>query len=300
MSVFGSGKNISSVMNKRHFISPKLKDKLFEIFAICCTSFGLLTLLVLLIDIVIKGIGRINWSFFVNLPSRHPDQSGIYTALAGMVSLLIITLIIALPIGILSGIYLQEYGKRNRFAKFIEINISNLAGVPSVIYGILGLQIFVRWAGLGNSILAGALTLALLIMPVIIVSTREAIKAVPDSLREAAFGLGATKWQTIRGVVLPASFGGILTGIILSVSRAIGETAPLIVVGALAYVPFIPEGPMDQYTSLPIQIFNWTSRPQQGFITNAAAGIIVLLLFTFILNGAAIYLRNKWYKKTAA
>jgi len=194
---------------------------------------------------------------------------------------------------------LQEYGKRNKLAKFIEINISNLAGVPSVIYGILGLQLFVRTAGFGNSILSGALTLALLIMPVIIVSTREAIKAVPDSLREAAFGLGATKWQTIRRIIIPASFGGILTGIILSISRAIGETAPLIVVGALAYVPFIPEGPMDQYTSLPIQIFNWTSRPQQGFITNAAAGIIVLLLFTFILNGAAIYLRNRWYKKTA-
>ena len=286
-------------MSRKHFISPKLQDTLFRIFAIACTTLGLLTLLILLVDITIKGIHRINWSFFTNLPSRHPEEAGIYTALAGMVSLLLFTLIIALPIGILSGIYLQEYGKRNRLAKFIEINISNLAGVPSVIYGILGLELFVRTAGFGNSILSGALTLALLIMPVIIVSTREAIKAVPNSLREAAFGLGATKWQTTRRVVLPTAFGGILTGIILSISRALGETAPLIVVGALAYVPFIPEGPMDQYTSLPIQIFNWTSRPQQGFITNAAAGIIVLLLFTFILNGAAIYLRNKWYKKTA-
>ena len=151
---------------------------------------------------------------------------------------------------------------------------------------------------LGNSILAGSLTLALLIMPIIIVSTREAIKAVPDSLRHAAYGLGATKWQTIRRVVLPSSFGGIMTGIILSTSRAIGETAPLIVVGALAYVPFLPENAMDQYTSLPIQIYNWTSRPQKGFIENAAAGIIVLLIFTFILNGIAIYLRNVWYKKT--
>lgn len=287
-------------MNNKRLLNPGIQDRLFKIFAVCCTSLGLLTLVILLADIFIKGIKRINWSFFVNLPSRHADQSGIYTALAGMVSLLIITLIIALPIGILSGIYLQEYGKRNRFAKLIEINISNLAGVPSVIYGILGLQLFVRTAGLGNSILAGALTLALLIMPIIIVSTREAIKAVPDSLREASFGLGATKWQTIQRVVLPASFGGILTGIILSTSRAIGETAPLIVVGALAYVPFIPEGPMDQYTSLPIQIFNWTSRPQQGFVVNAAAGIIILLLFTFILNGTAIYLRNRWYKKIAA
>jgi len=285
-------------MTKKPVFSVRMKDKLFQIFAIACTSFALLTLAVLLIDITIKGAARLNWSFFANLPSRHPEESGIYTALAGMVSLLIFTLIIALPIGIMAGIYLQEYGKKNRLAKFIEINISNLAGVPSVIYGILGLQVFVRMMGLGNSILAGSLTLSLLIMPIIIVSTREAIKAVPDSLRQASLGLGATKWQTIRRVVLPASFGGIMTGIILSTSRAIGETAPLIVVGALAYVPFIPDGPMDQYTSLPIQIFNWTSRPQQGFVMNAAAGIIVLLLFTFILNEIAIYLRNKWYKKT--
>lgn len=285
-------------MSKGSLMSPKTKDGIFKVFAILCTGFGLLTLVVLLSVIVYQGVARINWSFFTNLPSRHPEESGIYTALAGMVSLLIFTLAIALPIGILSGIYLEEYGKRNRFAKIIEINISNLAGVPSVIYGILGLQVFVRWSEMGNSILAAAFTLALLIMPVIIVSTREAIKAVPDSLREAAYGLGSTKWQTIRRVVIPASFGGILTGVILSVSRAIGETAPLIVVGALAYVPFIPEGPMDQFTSLPIQIFNWTSRPQQGFIVNAAAGIIVLLLFTLILNGIAIYFRNRWQKRT--
>ncbi|WP_118196368.1 phosphate ABC transporter permease PstA [Albibacterium indicum] len=286
-------------MTKQPLVSAKTKDRLFRIYAIACTSFALLMLAVLLIDILIKGVTRLDWSFFMNLPSRHPEQAGIYTALAGMVSLLLFTLIVALPIGILAGIYLQEYGQKNRLAKFIEINISNLAGVPSVIYGILGLQVFVRMANLGNSILAGSLTLSLLIMPIIIVSTREAIKAVPDSLRQAAYGLGATKWQTIRRVVLPASFGGIMTGIILSTSRAIGETAPLIVVGALAYVPFIPEGPLDQYTSLPIQIFNWTTRPQHGFVINAAAGIIVLLLFTFILNGIAIYLRNKWYKKTS-
>lgn len=286
-------------MTKQPLVSAKTKDRLFRIYAIACTSFALLMLAVLLIDILIKGATRLDWSFFTNLPSRHPGQAGIYTALAGMVSLLLFTLIVALPIGILAGIYLQEYGQKNRLAKFIEINISNLAGVPSVIYGILGLQVFVRMANLGNSILAGSLTLSLLIMPIIIVSTREAIKAVPDSLRQAAYGLGATKWQTIRRVVLPASFGGIMTGIILSTSRAIGETAPLIVVGALAYVPFIPEGPLDQYTSLPIQIFNWTTRPQHGFVINAAAGIIVLLLFTFILNGIAIYLRNKWYKKSS-
>jgi len=273
----------------------RIKDQLFKYFAMLCTGLCLLVLALLLI--VSKGIGRINWSFFSNLPSRHFDESGIYTALIGMVSLLFLTVLIAMPIGIMAAIYLQEYGTKNRFARIVEINIANLAGVPSVIYGILGLQIFVRIAGFGNSILAGALTLALLIMPIVIVATREAIKAVPNSLREASFGMGATKWQTTRNVVIPAAWGGILTGVILSVSRAIGETAPLIVVGALVYVPFIPEGPLDQYTTLPIQIFNWTSRPQQGFITNAAAGIIVLLAFTFLLNGIAIWLRNRWNNK---
>ena len=285
-------------MSRKALLSASAKDKIFNVFAMLCTFFALLVLVVLFADILIKGLGRINWSFLMNFPSRHPEQSGIYTALAGMFTLLFFTILIALPIGIMSAIYLQEYGAKNRLAKIVEINISNLAGVPSVIYGILGLTLFVRAAGLGNSILAAAFTLALLIMPVIIVATREAIKAVPDSLREASYGMGATRWQTVSRVVLPASFGGILTGIILSVSRAIGETAPLIVVGALAYVPFIPEGPMDQFTSLPIQIYNWTSRPQQGFIVNAAAGIIILLLFTFLLNGIAIYLRNRWHKKT--
>lgn len=275
----------------------KLKDQAFKLFAIACTALGLIALALLLIDIISKGIHRINWEFFTNLPSRFPEKSGIFTALAGMVSLLFFTIIIALPIGVFAGVYLEEYGKKSRLANFIEINISNLAGVPSVIYGILGLQIFVRFCKLGNSILAGALTLSLLIMPIIIVATREAIKAVPNSLREASLGMGATKWQTIRRVILPSSLGGIITGIILAISRAIGETAPIIVVGALVYVPFVPEGPLDQYTVLPIQVFNWISRPQEGFITNAAAGIIVLLGFTFILNGFAIYLRNKWYKK---
>lgn len=277
--------------------AAKIKDKVFKIVALAFTVIALLSLVLLIGDILIKGLARVNWSFLVNLPSRHADQAGIFTALAGMVSLLVFTMITAIPIGILSGIYLEEYGKDSWFARFVEVNISNLAGVPSVIYGILGLQLFVRTSGLGNSILAGSLTLALLIMPIIIVSTREAVKAVPDTLRQGALALGATKWQTVYKVVLPASFGGILTGIILSTSRAIGETAPLIVVGALAYVPFIPEGPMDQYTSLPIQIYNWTTRPQAEFVTNAAAGIIVMLAFTFLLNAVAITLRNRWYKK---
>lgn len=275
----------------------KRKDSIFRIVALGATMFALAVLLVLLADIIISGSAALSWNFLKNLPSRFAERSGIRTALAGMMSLLFFTIIIALPVGILAGVYLQEYGTKNRFAKFVEINIANLAGVPSVIYGILGLQLFVRMANMGNSLIAGALTLALLILPVIIVSTREAIRAVPNTLREASYGMGATKWQTTSKIVIPSALGGILTGIILSISRAIGETAPLLVVGALVYVPFIPEGPHDQFTTLPIQIFNWVSRPQAGFIMNAAAGIIILLLITFILNGVAIYIRNRWYKR---
>lgn len=284
-------------MNSKQYSRGKLTDSIFKYTALTFTVFALAILVILLVDIFSKGLARIDWDFFRNLPSRHASRSGIMTAMAGMLSLLFFTIIIALPIGILAGVYLQEYGKKNRFAGFIEINIANLAGVPSVIYGILGLTLFVRILHMGNSLIAGALTLALLIMPIIIVATREAIKAVPDSLREASYGMGATKWQTTSKVVIPSALGGILTGIILAISRAIGETAPLLVIGALVYVPFIPEGPKDQFTTLPIQIFNWTSRPQADFIVNAAAGIIVLLIITFLLNGIAIYIRNKWYKK---
>lgn len=275
----------------------KLHDKVFKAMALSFTVFALIILAALIINIFSSGLSRLNIDFFSNLPSRHPERSGILTAMAGMLTLLFFTIIIALPIGIAAGIYLQEYSVKNRFAKLVEINIANLAGVPSVIYGILGLQLFVRMCKLGNSLLAGALTLSLLIMPIIIVATREAIRAVPNSLREASYGMGATKWQTTKNVVLPSALGGILTGIILSISRAVGETAPLLVIGALVYVPFIPEGPNDQFTTLPIQVFNWVSRPQAGFVVNAAAGIIVLLLITFLLNGIAIYIRSKWYKK---
>jgi phosphate transport system permease protein len=284
-------------MRSNQHTRAKVYDTVFKYTALVFTVFALGILVVLLVDIFSKGMTRINWDFFRNLPSRHAEKSGIMTALAGMLSLLFFTVMIALPIGILAGIYLQEYGKRNRLAKFVEINIANLAGVPSVIYGILGLTLFVRILKLGNSLIAGALTLSLLILPIIIVATREAIRAVPDSMREASYGMGATKWQTTSRVVVPSALGGILTGIILAVSRAIGETAPLLVIGALVYVPFIPEGPNDQFTTLPIQVFNWTSRPQAAFIVNAAAGIIVLLVITFLLNGIAIYIRNRWYKK---
>ena len=204
------------------------------------------------------------------------------------------TALISIPIGVCAGIYMEEYSKKSKINTLIEINIANLAGVPSIIYGLLGLEVFGRLLGLGNTILAGSFTLSLLILPIIIVATRESIKAVPKSIKDASYALGATKWETITNHVLPYSVGGILTGVILSISRAIGETAPLIAIGALAYVPFIAQSPFDEFTVLPIQIFNWTTRPQHAFLVNAAAAIIVLLLITFILNGIAVFLRNKW------
>ncbi|PKP13964.1 MAG: phosphate ABC transporter, permease protein PstA [Bacteroidetes bacterium HGW-Bacteroidetes-3] len=275
----------------------RYKDQAFKALGMLFTLFGILILAILLYNIVRVGFTRINWDFITSLPSRKPEQAGIYTAIIGTLDVMLLTIIFAIPVGVGAGIYLEEYSKKSRLSSLLEINISNLAGVPSIIYGLLGLGIFVRFFNFGGSILAGSLTLSLLILPIIIVATREAIKAVPSSLKEASFALGASKWQTIRSVVLPSSFGGIITGIILSLSRAIGETAPLIVVGAMAYVPFVPHSLFDTFSVLPMQIFNWTTRPQQGFAVAAAGAIIVLLLITFIMNGIAVYLRNKWQKK---
>lgn len=275
----------------------RIIDVSFKWFGVACTLFGLIMLGIFLSGIIRDGITRIDWDFLTNFPSRRAAKAGIYPAILGTLWILGLTLIIAVPIGIAAGIYLEEYGKRNRLASIIEVNIANLAGVPSIIYGLLGLEIFVRILGMGSSILAGACTLSLLVLPVIIVATREALKAVPGSLREASFGLGASKWQTIWYQVLPASAGGIVTGVILALSRAIGETAPLIVVGAATFITTAPKSPMDDFTVLPMQIFNWVSRPQKEFLVNAAAGIIVLLAITFIMNGIALYLRNRWQKK---
>ena len=275
----------------------RLLDNAFKYWGIFCTIIGLVLLVVFIGDILIDGLSRIDWGFITDLPSRKPEKSGIYTALMGSIWILLLTSFIAIPIGVAAGIYLEEYSKKNKLSGLLEINISNLAGVPSIIYGLLGLEVFVRIMNLGASVLAGSLTLSLLILPIIIVATREAIKAVPKSISDASYALGASKWQTIWNQILPASSGGILTGVILALSRAVGETAPLIVVGALAYVPFTPSNPMDEFSVLPIQIFNWISRPQQGFIENAAAAIIILLLITFIMNGIAVYFRNRWQNK---
>jgi phosphate transport system permease protein len=277
--------------------TSRTKDKIFKGMGITATASCLIILVLFIGFILYQGLDRLSWEFMISLPSRFASESGIYTAWMGTLWILVFTTLIAFPVGVGAGIYLEEYGKKNRLNNFLEINIANLAGVPSVIYGLLGLEIFVRVMNMGNSILAGALTLSLLILPIIIVSTREAVRAVPKTIKEASVALGASKWQTIWGQTLPASFGGILTGVILAISRAVGETAPLIVVGALAYVPFAPSGPLDEFTVLPIQIFNWVSRPQHEFVINAAAAIIVLLAVTFLMNGIAVYLRYRWQKK---
>jgi phosphate transport system permease protein len=272
-------------------------DKAFNVFGLACTLLGLVILAFFLIDIFQTGFARLDIDFLMDYPSRFAGKSGILPAWVGTVWILVLTILASIPIGIAAGIYFQEYAPSNKFTYLLEINIANLAGVPSIIYGLLGLEFFANIMGLGASLVTGSLTLALLILPIIIVATREALKAVPNTIREASFALGATKWQTIWRQVLPASMGGVLTGAILALSRAVGETAPLIVIGALAYVPFIPSSPLDEFTVLPMQIFNWTSRPQHDFLVNAAAAIIILLGITFIMNGVAIYLRNKWQKK---
>lgn len=282
-------------MNRSRY--NRLKDKGFRLVGISATLVGLLVLAIFMGFILYMGLDRLDWDFMMSLPSRFAERSGIYTAWIGTLWIMVLTTLISFPVGVGAGIYLEEYGKKSKLSSLLEINIANLAGVPSIIYGLLGLEVFVRIMRFGNSILAGALTLSLLILPIIIVSTREAIRAVPSSIRDASVALGATKWQTMWNQILPASIGGILTGVILAISRAVGETAPLIVVGALAYVPFAPRSPMDEFTVLPIQIFNWVSRPQHEFVINAAAAIIVLLVITFAMNGIAVYLRNRWQKK---
>jgi phosphate transport system permease protein len=280
-------------MNKRYKIIKAARDKAFKYFGLFCTFFGLIMLAIFIGNILHEGFARLSWDFISSYPSRIAENAGILSALMGTVWIMLLTALFAIPCGICAAIYLEMYGKRTRFGNIVELNIANLAGIPSIIYGLLGLEIFSYQLKMGGSILAGALTLALLILPIIIVATRETIKAVPRSLIEASLALGATKWQTIRMTVLPAASSGIITGIIIALSRAIGEAAPLIVVGALAYVPFVPTSLSSDYTVLPIQIFNWVSRPQKGFLINASAGIIILLCIVFLMNAVAVYLRIK-------
>lgn len=280
-------------MSNRHNTIKKLKDEAFKYFGLLCTFFGLFMLAVFIGNIINEGFARLSWDFIVNYPSRRAGDAGMLSAIMGTLWIIVMTAMLAIPMGIGAAIYLEMYSKRTRFGRIVELNIANLAGVPSIIYGLLGLEIFNYQMKIGGNLLSGALTLALLILPIIIVATREAIKAVPNSLSEASYALGASKWQTIRMTVLPAATSGIYTGIIIALSRAIGEAAPLIVVGALAYVPFVPNSPTSDFTVMPIQIFNWVSRPQKAFLENASAGIILLLGIVFIMNAVAVYLRIK-------
>lgn len=274
-------------------------DSLFQLAALTALVFALLALVALLIDVAQDGWSRVNWQFLTSLASRRSQEAGIYHALAGSVWVITLTAAMALPIGVASAVYLEEYGTHSRLARFIELNIANLAAVPSIIYGLLGLGVFVRLMGMGRSVMAGAATLALLVLPVVILSTREALRTVPKSIREGSYALGATKWQTIWHQVLPMALPGIMTGLILALSRAIGETAPLIAIGALTYVPFAPDGLWSPFTVLPIQVFNWVSRPQADFKVNAAAGILVLLVLLIAMNTAAIVLRDRFQRRRA-
>ncbi len=289
---------ISTDHTRKLLIRQKLGDGVFQVVAVVGVVIALATLAALIIDALVDGLPRIDWKFLTSFPSRKPAEAGIFSALVGSVYLIALTAVVAVPIGVAAAVYLEEYtNQSSRLSRIIEVNVANLAGVPSIIYGLLGLELFVRAMRLDRSLLAGALTLALLVLPIVIIASREAIRAVPSTIREAAYALGATQWETTRDHVLPLAFPGILTGIILAVSRAIGETAPLITIGALTYVAFVPDGLLSPFTALPIQIFNWVSRPQHGFHINAAAGIVVLLAVTLLLNALAIFLRNRYQKQ---
>jgi phosphate transport system permease protein len=276
-------------------------DRAFAALVSLAAVAGLVVLAVLLVDVARDGVPWLSWSFITSFPSSIPTSAGIYPALLGSLWLLGLTALFSVPLGIGAAIYLEEYAADNWLTRLIEVNISNLAGVPSIIYGLLGLGIFVNLLAPvtgGPSVLSGALTLSLLILPVIIIATREALRAIPDTVREGGFALGATRWEVIRSHLLPMAVPGALTGTILALSRAIGETAPLIVVGAATYLTFAPESPLSQYSALPIQIYYWVSQPQEEFkVGLAAAGIVVLMAVLILTNSFAIWLRNRYQRR---
>lgn len=274
----------------------RLGERLFVALCLLAVALPLLALLLLLVALIQHASARLSWSFLLSQPSRHPELAGILPALAGSLLLVSWTALFTVPAGVGAALYLEEYARRGRLAAWMELNIASLAGVPSLIYGLFGLVVFVRTLGLGRSILAGAATLSLVVLPVVILTAREALRAVPQSLREASQALGATRWRMISRVLLPMALPGMLTGAILALSRAIGETAPLLVVGALAYVSFVPDGVAAPYNALPLQIFHWVLRPQEPFLVNAAAAIVVLLSCMLLMNGVAALLRH-WLQK---
>jgi phosphate transport system permease protein len=281
-------------------------DAIFAICGLIALMIGVLTFAALFVDMAVDGFARLSWDFFTSYPSRRAGQAGILSAWVGSTLVMVVTAFFAVPLGVAAGIYLEEYAAKNWVTDVIEINITNLAGVPSIVYGLLALGLFVYQFGFGQSILSAGLTLALLILPVVIVATREAIRSIPQAIREGSYALGATQWQTVRYHILPYSLAGILTGVIIGMARAIGETAPIITIGALTFIAFLPPAPvtaeppflsfdwlMSPFTVMPIQMFNWTSRPEAAFQSNAAAAGFVLVFMTLAMNGLAIWLRYR-------
>jgi phosphate transport system permease protein len=306
--------NLASYRNvevmRKDLSRRKVLDQIFVIVGLIVMLACLAILAVLFIDLVRDGSSRFGWDFFTNFASRRPERAGILAAWVGTSLIMLVTAVCAVPVGVAAAIYLEEYAPKNWFTAVIEINVTNLAGVPSIVYGLLALGLFVYQFGLGQSIAAAGFTLALLILPIVIVATRESIRSVPNAIREAAYGLGATRWEVTKDHVLPYSTGGILTGMILGLSRAIGETAPIITIGALSFIAFLPESPIqshfpfisfkwlnDPFTAMPIQMFNWVSRPDPKFQANAAAAGAILLAMTLLMNGVAIWIRYRFRKK---
>ncbi len=283
---------------QQHLKIRQIRGGLFSTLFLGATLIGIFVLIVLVVDVFKNGAGWLDWQFITSYPSRKPQEAGLLSALFGTLWVMVFTALFSLPVGIGTAIYLEEYTPDNRLRRLIQTNINNLAGVPSIVYGLLGLSLFVQALALGRSILAGALTLTLMSLPVIIITAQEAIRSVPEGHRLGAYALGASRWQVVRHIVLPTALPGVLTGTILAMSRAIGEAAPMIAISALVYLTFIPSSPLDRFTVLPIQIFNWVSRPQEDFWHLAAAGIIVLLLVLLSMNVAAIFLRNRYQKRT--
>jgi phosphate transport system permease protein len=294
-------------MNLRKEIRKRKRyDVIFTVLGVVALMIGVLTFAALFTEMARNGIGRLDWDFFTNFPSRRASQAGILSAWVGSTLVMAVTAVVAVPLGVAAGVYLEEYAPKNWLTDLIEINITNLAGVPSIVYGLLALGLFVYQFGFGQSILSAGLTLALLILPVVIVATREAIRSIPQGIREGSYACGATQWQTVRYHILPYSSAGILTGVIIGMARAIGETAPIITIGALTFIAFLPPSPVTSeppylsfewlvspFTVMPIQMFNWTSRPEAAFHANAAAAGFVLVLMTLAMNGLAIWLRYR-------
>ena len=288
----------------------KRQDFIFKIVGISCMLIGIVTLAALLIDLALDGLPRLSWQFLTSFPSRFASQAGILSSWVGTLLVMMVTAATAVPLGIAAGIYLEEYARKNRLTGLIEINIANLAGVPSIIYGLMALGLLVYQLQLGQSVLAGGLTLAFLILPIVIVATREALRTIPQSIRDAAYALGSTRWQVVRHHLLPYSIGGTLTGVIIALSRAIGETAPLITIGALTFIAFLPPPPVQTeppfvtidwiwspFSVLPIQMFNWVSRPDREFLANAAGAGFLLIIITLSMNAVAILIRYRVRKR---